>query len=1067
MVMERIPIVASIDELPNAIEFGERAESSRWYIMRRATVLKAFDKIPKHWYQEPVTASALVASAEPALTQTDVVDAARTSLLDYTSGLTEMDALTASIGEIVWAASETGLDPKSGVTEVIQAFTAAGRLEENETTEIVEALTAAARYVRTPEGAEFYGQPIGSVIVPNVYLPIGSIPFNSIRAGDFFEHELADGTKLKVRADTDADVQGGQTVVTGTTGNVSSSYTKPSNEKVKVYKSAPKGAKAVLSDDSAPKATLSYDETGGDTPESNKAELAKRRDREAGVAFDDMESDVKDSMRNLLTMDEVGQLSTEDRDEFIGAVKQALSDNLVSARMEQIDDLIEERSESNPDDWSTIRDQWQDVRNDNDLLKIARRKALAAEKTDDFEARRAARKADSSMISNRDAAAEAAPKSIVTRPADHDLSSYTDDQILKTYEQFGRTDPDYGSPIALAVAQEILKRGLSKQAVNNTTSKPSGGGPAADLLPSPTEPIDYDNWPLGAPAPTGDASKDAAILRLFGTLADRKKTPNEYALTPEEDEALKTGEVPELKPAPASTAFVDNATRSLGTINPGAKGNDPERFTPKETFADGTTPAAGQKIRDKKGRTGVVQETYQAYTAVRWDDTSKVQTVKNDRLNATGGAAPSVASTDAAGKAGETTTKAIDNSPTTDTGGAAELPDSKPAVDPLSKVKRVKTDPIGIAYISDRIGSDAKFSYEIKGADGSTVGYVQRGYDQSNRMSGSVRVGRNIDRRGWLAFDKTGRLMDQSGKTRQYLGYMSHPDIDSALETVKKRFADDAPKITPPVPAPPVFDVNAVKQGDTVRVNLNDEIREGSRTINQDMMVVNPNGGDKIQVARPNGSLTWISRSEVVGMGTGAPAVQGDLVPRVYDPVYPTGRPMPTRVGDVDTGDIVLVDIGEGPQYILLEEISDDIKNGEPGWSGRSVNADGTPNYDRYDKWGYADQITRIQSKGAAKPAVADNTVTTVAPTGNLSTAESRMLNLMLRPRAKTAGRAALLKKASLEELQARYRSAYNSSLHTQDDYNAWASIVNAIRKEILARGAKPDSDGIRYTGQN
>ena len=84
----------------------------------------------------------------------------------------------------------------------------------------------------------------------------------------------------------------------------------------------------------------------------------------------------------------------------------------------------------------------------------------------------------------------------------------------------------------------------------------------------------------------------------------------------------------------ATTSFVQGKQTALGKVNTAAKKGDPEHTTPKKTFADGTTPAVGQRVTDASGRAGEVVETYQAYTKVKWDDSKgSGQSVANSKLN--------------------------------------------------------------------------------------------------------------------------------------------------------------------------------------------------------------------------------------------------------------------------------------------------------------------------------------------------------------------------------------------------------------------------------------------------
>jgi hypothetical protein len=78
--------------------------------------------------------------------------------------------------------------------------------------------------------------------------------------------------------------------------------------------------------------------------------------------------------------------------------------------------------------------------------------------------------------------------------------------------------------------------------------------------------------------------------------------------------------------------FITDKQKKLGEVDDSAKGQDPARFTPKATLADGIKPKKGLWVTDAKGRAGRITTTYQLYAAVEWDD-GKTQTVRNDKLN--------------------------------------------------------------------------------------------------------------------------------------------------------------------------------------------------------------------------------------------------------------------------------------------------------------------------------------------------------------------------------------------------------------------------------------------------
>lgn len=137
-----------------------------------------------------------------------------------------------------------------------------------------------------------------------------------------------------------------------------------------------------------------------------------------------------------------------------------------------------------------------------------------------------------------------------------------------------------------------------------------------------------------------DLSKQQKVINdmLSGKAATDIALANKAEIFAEQERRAKAERISKAASPEAKTAaagFVSDKYKAIGKINLKAKGNDPERFEPKVTLADGTVPAKGTKVVDKYGREGEVIETYQAFTAVRWSDGSK-KSVKNETLNSSG-----------------------------------------------------------------------------------------------------------------------------------------------------------------------------------------------------------------------------------------------------------------------------------------------------------------------------------------------------------------------------------------------------------------------------------------------
>lgn len=692
MVMERIPLVASIDDLPSAIEHGEQNPNHRWFIMRRATILKAYDQIPQHWIDpSAVAASALVASAkaEELLAADDLAESFRTELVDYVTGRNDMDALTASIGEIAWCAHNTGLDMLP-VETVLTSFVAAGQVSFEDRNEISEAIVAAARRVRTPEGAKFYGQPIGSVIVPNVYLPTGSKVASALKPGDYIE--FPNGAKGRVdrvyQAGEEMRTVGGtykvpagkvhvvSSVDAGTI--VQSDVEYDADKSIKTYKSAPKGAKATLSD------------TGkADRRESSGSETAWDRYKKAG-SLDDLDDDDIIAIASDPSTPRTVRVDAQEMAQDIQSQRGegGVTPSLQSTRLADLDP--EERAAAQHEmmlnqDEDVISVSWTEhssgdaeteTPNGNARItedEVDRDKPWTADvwppdsneyETRHFETKgRAMLWAESKLqLQNIEpnSSSEAAPEpgssldeyTPATAPVTNELKALAEGNSDLKY-----SEKDYnGRP-------SLLVMGSSPRSPNGSmleiTRTPEGKRVGRD--PVTKKEIFEDREPgwyvqtsagivVGGPY---DSTDDAIASAKNGGELKAARTPGigpdgeARPFTEAEKAEMKKTTSPMKKttsPAPAQQNFIDDRAKSInGQVVPDAKGNNPERFKPRQTFADGTTPARRMKVRDKKGRTGTVEETFQLYTSIRWDDTGKMQTVKNDRLNSTGQTGPVVA----------------------------------------------------------------------------------------------------------------------------------------------------------------------------------------------------------------------------------------------------------------------------------------------------------------------------------------------------------------------------------------------------------------------------------------
>lgn len=182
MAMERIPVIASVDDIPSAIAFGEANPSARWYVSRRATVLGCAGDLPESWRSTPLVASAVLEDSiispsvelEGVEVGTDPTHALVAAMDSYAAAVIEFDHLKQRMSEIALTSDYDAFVAAAGYIAV--NMEANDRIDSEELGDINEfiseledsvSVTAGGiRRVRTPEGVEHFSDPIGNVINP-------------------------------------------------------------------------------------------------------------------------------------------------------------------------------------------------------------------------------------------------------------------------------------------------------------------------------------------------------------------------------------------------------------------------------------------------------------------------------------------------------------------------------------------------------------------------------------------------------------------------------------------------------------------------------------------------------------------------------------------------------------------------------------------------------------------------------------------------------------------------------------------------------------------------------------
>lgn len=211
--------------------------------------------------------------------------------------------------------------------------------------------------------------------------------------------------------------------------------------------------------------------------------------------------------------------------------------------------------------------------------------------------------------------------------------------IKKTPEAIAKRD-------AAKAALDAADANVVNDQVNSaraTNSVLEGTKPAIAAKPRPK------SEPAVTPEPAvvePEVDKPEAIKPVEDVKAP--ETPEPVATKPVSDPAsttTSTGTSPAadggtLSPDQTGVTFIKDKLQTYGVVNYGAKGKDPERFTPKTSLADGTKPTVGQRVIGVDGRLGTVSETYQTHSGVSWDDGTK-KSITNKKLNAHEVATPS------------------------------------------------------------------------------------------------------------------------------------------------------------------------------------------------------------------------------------------------------------------------------------------------------------------------------------------------------------------------------------------------------------------------------------------
>lgn len=683
--MEYIPVIASVTDLEDAVEYASRVESARWFVERAA---KRYGKTID-WDNAALVASAADVECGQLCPETDSeIGMELTSDQPLLSVLQEFVHENSSVEDVIHSVqtrehlttamvasarlSEEGLISDEQFEQLAFELgnlgTELDALDNIEDADRDAPMTAAARYVRTPAGAKRFKQPIGSKIFKKVYIRKGSTLAGGLKVGDVFE---ARGKKYQVDSAPEKFRRpGADKDLVAFTGFDPEDPDKPAIR----FTSDPAKPLDVFDavDEDSPEATKKATLPGKstETPEGkievkSSPEFLKRRRKEL---LKEIADDEKDGYDTNDAQSDLNVIESQMRDQGLlprKPIRQAIKDagfkwNSVYQKYERedgwslqsvaggewrsfppgvslwstspkgvgkhatLDEAFAAASKSSVGDTSSV-----DTPKPSDFDdQVKRFDALAWDAYDppdeyfEFETDELRDRAQRILENPRnaksvkgisvDAAFEALKKqrdAAVSKrnseQAEMRKAPRADISSLSKGDEVYAILPSHGNQKTL-VKQKVVKRGLDKDGQWVFIEQPGGGLAGMKMRES-----DFDKYDVRKP----------------GAAPAAKAAPTAVKPVPAAPAAPATA-----SPTAGGHEFSDAGHKSLGVVDHSAKGKDPERFIPKSTYGDGTTPAIGQRVYDKDGNEGTVAQTYQLYTGVKFDN-GKVKSVRNDKLN--------------------------------------------------------------------------------------------------------------------------------------------------------------------------------------------------------------------------------------------------------------------------------------------------------------------------------------------------------------------------------------------------------------------------------------------------
>jgi predicted DNA-binding WGR domain protein len=655
MAMDRLPVIASAEDIPPALEFAHTAPESKWYIVRRAVALGVTNLLPEEWspliasYSAPRPVEVLQAPDAASAGVPMAVTAAGVSvpatlvaaMESYLAGEGTIRSLSAQLTRM-----STELDDEE-FEDFIESYQDYELISEPE----AMALTA-ARYVRTPEGARRFNAPIGAMIIDHPYVAVRDVQLvnqsdgsnkaygsSVIDTGDgSFTHVQSWGkigtkgqTKFSTYPDKATAVAQHDAIVDAkkkrgyvtadnadrATEDAVENHAADAHMQALATKLGVKGSDAPAAPvepaarlDTAPPAS---DVSSAEKPSGPHAEmLSKWNERQlkaaAGMAG------VSDAEKAEVQ----AELDYRAKSGDVTPAPEVLDTDAPPAPEggEHVDKVPESFDVGEDHRWILPNGDWVDFDQTTSMLSM-------------FDGKTGEEKAHISLQDHRD-----------TYLAEPDAKVHP----LRTDEQLKDEEAAVNQELhGYSIADLLRARSVDIAEIEDEEEFAAKHGDMPRVTvkePSYSEvsiSTDLARKLLGHPKRSLPASTAApSIQEVFG------KGPEGAAALKmaQRDAAIAEGTTAPTAAAPAGTppAFVTDGQLELGTITDAKKG-DPERLVPKRTLADGRTPAAGMTVVNSKGETGTISETYQGFGKVKWDS-GKSSVVKYDKLNATGSPVP-------------------------------------------------------------------------------------------------------------------------------------------------------------------------------------------------------------------------------------------------------------------------------------------------------------------------------------------------------------------------------------------------------------------------------------------